>query len=49
MMLASVMRMILPLVMAVGSFVIFGERFTCWEIGGALLTLAATWRVVACR
>jgi drug/metabolite transporter (DMT)-like permease len=45
----SALQMLLPLATAVGGFVWFGEIFHPMEIGGALLTLFATWRVIARR
>lgn len=45
----SSLQMLLPLATAVGGFVFFGESFHPFEIAGALLTLFATWRVVASR
>ena len=45
----SSLQMLLPLATAVGGFVFFGESFHPLEIAGALLTLFATWRVVASR
>jgi drug/metabolite transporter (DMT)-like permease len=45
----SSLQMILPLVTAAGSYVIFGESFHWMEITGALLTLFATWRIVSSR
>jgi drug/metabolite transporter (DMT)-like permease len=45
----SSLQMLLPLATAVGGFVFFGETFHPLEIAGALLTLVATWRVVAGR
>jgi drug/metabolite transporter (DMT)-like permease len=43
----SSIQMLLPLVTAIGAFLIFGERFTPLELVGAALTLFATWRVAA--
>lgn len=45
----SSIQMLLPLATAVGGFVFFGETFHALEIAGGLLTLLATWRVVAGR
>ena len=45
----SSLQMLLPLVTALGGFMFFGESFHPLEIGGGLLTLLATWRVVASR
>jgi len=45
----SSLQMLLPLVTALGGLVFFGEAFHPLEIAGALLTLLATWRVLACR
>jgi drug/metabolite transporter (DMT)-like permease len=45
----SSLQMLLPLATALGGFVFFGERFHAMEVGGALLTLLATWRVVSSR
>jgi drug/metabolite transporter (DMT)-like permease len=45
----SSLQMLLPLVTALGGFLFFGETFHGVEIAGGLLTLVATWRVVACR
>jgi drug/metabolite transporter (DMT)-like permease len=42
----SSLQMLLPLFTALGGFLFFGETFHPVEIGGALLTLFATWRVV---
>ena len=43
----SSIQMLLPLVTAIGAFMMFGERFTPLELAGAALTLFATWRVAA--
>jgi len=43
----SSIQMLLPLVTAAGAFFLFGERFTAIELGGAAITLFATWRVAA--
>ena len=43
----SSIQMLLPLVTAIGAFLIFGERFRPLELVGAALTLFATWRVAA--
>ncbi|MCW1885221.1 DMT family transporter [Luteolibacter flavescens] len=43
----SSIQMLLPLVTAAGAYFLFGERFTALELGGAALTLFATWRVAA--
>jgi drug/metabolite transporter (DMT)-like permease len=43
----SALQMLLPIVTAVGGFAFFGESFHAMEIAGGLLTLVATWRVVA--
>jgi drug/metabolite transporter (DMT)-like permease len=43
----SSLQMLLPLVTALGGFLFFGETFKPLEIGGAVVTLLATWRVVA--
>jgi drug/metabolite transporter (DMT)-like permease len=45
----SALQMLLPIVTAIGGFAFFGESFHAVEIAGALLTLVATWRVVASR
>ena len=45
----SSLQMLLPLVTAVGGYIFFNEAFHPLEIVGALLTLLATWRVVASR
>ena len=45
----SSLQMLLPLATAVGGFAFFGESFHPLEIAGAMLTLLATWRVVASR
>ena len=45
----SSLQMLLPLATAAGGFAFFGETFHPLEIAGALLTLLATWRVVASR
>src|SRR6478735_7813938 len=45
----SSLQMLLPLATALGGFLFFGETFHPLEIGGALLTLLATWRVVMSR
>lgn len=45
----SALQMLLPIVTALGGFAFFGESFHAVEIGGALLTLFATWRVVVAR
>jgi drug/metabolite transporter (DMT)-like permease len=45
--LGSSMQMTLPVITAIGGFFCFGESFHALEIGGAALTLFATWRVVA--
>lgn len=45
----SSLQMLLPLFTSLGGFLIFGESFHPVEIAGALLTLLATWRVVASR
>ncbi len=45
----SSLQMLLPLATAVGGYFFFGETFHGMEIAGALLTLLATWRVVAGR
>lgn len=45
----SSLQMLLPVATALGGFVFFGETFHGIEIAGALLTLVATWRVVAGR
>jgi drug/metabolite transporter (DMT)-like permease len=42
----SSLQMTLPLVTAVGGWMCFGESFHPQEIAGAILTLAATWRVL---
>lgn len=43
----SSIQMILPIVTALGGWLLFGETFTAIELGGAALTLFATWRVLA--
>ncbi len=43
----SSLQMLLPLFTALGGFLFFGEIFHPLEIAGGLLTLLATWRVVA--
>jgi drug/metabolite transporter (DMT)-like permease len=43
----SSIQMILPVMTGIGGVFCFGESFSAVEIAGALLTLAATWRVVA--
>lgn len=43
----SSLQMILPLVTALGGFLFFHETFQLLEMTGALLTLIATWRIVA--
>ena len=43
----SSIQMLLPLPTAVGGWWFFGESFTPLGLAGALLTLVATWRVVA--
>ncbi|MBC8127195.1 MAG: DMT family transporter [Gloeobacteraceae cyanobacterium ES-bin-144] len=43
----SSLQMLFPLATALGGFAFFGETFHPLEIFGALLTLLATWRVVA--
>jgi drug/metabolite transporter (DMT)-like permease len=45
----SSLQMLLPLATALGGFLFFGETFHMLEIGGALLTLFATWLVVTSR
>lgn len=45
----SAIQMLLPIVTGIGGFLCFGERFHTTEILGALLTLFATWRVVAAK
>lgn len=45
----SALQMLLPVATALGGFAFFGETFHPLEIAGALLTLLATWRVVASR
>lgn len=45
----SALQMLLPLMTAAGGFAWFGESFHAMEIGGALLTLFATWRVIVAR
>lgn len=45
----SSLQMLLPLVTAAGGFFFFDETFEWLEIGGALMTLIATWRVVMSR
>jgi drug/metabolite transporter (DMT)-like permease len=45
----SSIQMILPVMTGIGGFLCFGETFSTMEILGALLTLAATWRVVVAR
>jgi drug/metabolite transporter (DMT)-like permease len=45
----SSIQMILPVMTGVGGFLCFGETFSTMEILGALLTLAATWRVVVTK
>ena len=45
----SSLQMLLPLVTAVGGYIFFNETFHPLEIIGALITLLATWRVVASR
>jgi drug/metabolite transporter (DMT)-like permease len=45
----SSLQMLLPLVTALGGFCFFHETFHPLEIGGALLTLFATWRMVMSR
>ena len=45
----SSLQMLLPLVTAVGGYIFFNEAYHPLEIVGALLTLLATWRVVASR
>jgi drug/metabolite transporter (DMT)-like permease len=42
----SSLQMLLPLMTALGGFLFFGETFMPLEIGGAVVTLLATWRVV---
>lgn len=43
----SSIQMLLPIVTGIGGFLCFGETFHTTEILGAMLTLIATWRVVA--
>lgn len=43
----SAIQMLLPIVTGIGGFLCFGETFHTTEILGAMLTLVATWRVVA--
>lgn len=43
----SSIQMLLPVVTGIGGFLFFGESFRPPELFGSLLTLAATWRVVA--
>ncbi|GAA5480439.1 DMT family transporter [Haloferula helveola] len=45
----SSLQMLLPLLTAVGGYLCFGETFTSVEIGGAALTLVATWQVITSR
>lgn len=45
----SAMQMLLPLVTATGGFFFLKESFNAAELGGAALTVFATWRVVASR
>ncbi len=45
----SSLQMLLPLVTALGGFSFFHETFHPLEIGGASLTLLATWRMVVSR
>jgi drug/metabolite transporter (DMT)-like permease len=45
----SSLQMLLPLTTAAGSFCFFHESFHPVEIGGAALTLLATWRMVKSR
>ncbi|MBL9135268.1 MAG: DMT family transporter [Verrucomicrobiales bacterium] len=45
----SALQMLLPLVIGVGGFVLFNERFTGMELVGAAFTLFATWRVMQAR
>ncbi len=45
----SSLQMLLPLVTALGGYCFFNESFNLLEIGGALLTLLATWRMVMSR
>lgn len=40
------LQMLLPLTTALGGYVLFGERFTPLELGGAALTIAATVQVL---
>lgn len=43
----SSIQMLLPIVTGIGGFVWFGETFHAPEVVGSLITLLATWRVVA--
>ncbi len=45
----SSLQMLLPIATALGGFLFFGETFHPLEIAGGMLTLFATWRVVAGR
>ena len=45
----SSIQMLLPVVTGIGGFLCFGETFRTPEIIGTLITLLATWRVVAGR
>lgn len=41
----SALQMVLPLIIAAGSFALFGERFGPIEVIGAAITLSATWMI----
>ena len=43
----SAIQMILPIITALGAWLLFGETFTVMGLVGAIVTLFATWRVVA--
>ncbi|MGE3310003.1 MAG: DMT family transporter [Limisphaerales bacterium] len=43
----SSIQMLLPFATAAGGFLCFGERYSWMELLGALITLGATWHVVA--
>jgi len=45
----SAIQMLMPIVTAAGGYLIFGERFTLLELGGAAVTLVATWQIVQRR
>jgi drug/metabolite transporter (DMT)-like permease len=45
----SAIQMLMPIVTAAGGFLIFGERFSLLELGGAAVTLVATWQIVQRR